>query len=186
VSSRWRSTISSGASSRLVVGVTPGDWYSQALYEPADVPDGFWQGLREGEIGLSEIAASRLGVTTGNTVELPTVEGPEESRLAGIFRPQMVNDASVGDFVLTSESLARSDWAAVRDQVAVAYPSAADAPAHRDDFLDLGAGLWVYDNEEWRSIATNGITRFLEPVTIAWHAVRIARGVTLSDLFALE
>ena len=37
VSSRWQSTISSGTLSRLVVGVTPGDWYSQALYEPTDV-----------------------------------------------------------------------------------------------------------------------------------------------------
>ena len=105
VSSRWRSTISSGTSSRLVVGVTPGDWYSQALYEPTDVPDGFWQGLREGEIGLSEIAASRLGVTTGDTVELPTVEGPKQYRVAGIVRPQMVNDAAVGDIVLVSEEV---------------------------------------------------------------------------------
>ena len=38
VSSRWRSTISSGALSRLVIGVTPGDWYSQALYEPTGEP----------------------------------------------------------------------------------------------------------------------------------------------------
>ena len=36
VSSRWRSTISSGTLSRVVIGVTPGDWYSQALYEPTD------------------------------------------------------------------------------------------------------------------------------------------------------
>ena len=60
VSSRWRSTISSGTLSRFVIGVTPGDWYSQALYEPTEEPDRFWQGLQEGEIGLSEIAASRL------------------------------------------------------------------------------------------------------------------------------
>ena len=39
--------------------------------------DGFWQGLRDGEIGLSEIAASRLGVAAGDTVELPTVAGPK-------------------------------------------------------------------------------------------------------------
>ena len=39
VSSRWQSTISSGTSSRQVVGVTPGDWYSQALYQPTDVRD---------------------------------------------------------------------------------------------------------------------------------------------------
>ncbi len=110
-------------------------------------PDRFWQGLRDGEVGLSEIAASRLGVAAGDTVELPTVEGPKRYRVAGIVRPQMVNDAAVGDIVLVSEGLARSDWAAVRDQVAVAYPSSADATAHRDDFLDLGAGLWVYDNE---------------------------------------
>jgi putative ABC transport system permease protein len=185
VSSRWRSTISSGASSRLVVGVTPGDWYSQALYEPADVADGFWPGLREGEIGLSEIAASRLGVTTGDTVKLPTVEGPKQYRVAGIVRPRMVNDAAVGDIVLASESLARSDWAAVRDQVAVAYPSSADATAHRDDFLDLGAGLWVYDNEEWRSVATKGITRFLEPFTIAGYVVMLTAGLSLLNVFVL-
>ena len=184
VSSRWRSTISSGASSRLVVGVTPGDRYSQALYEPADVPDGFWPGLREGEIGLSEIA-SRLGVTTGDTVKLPTVEGPKQYRVAGIVRPRMVNDAAVGDIVLASESLARSDWAAVRDQVAVAYPSSADATAHRDDFLDLGAGLWVYDNEEWRSVATKGITRFLEPFTIAGYVVMLTAGLSLLNVFVL-
>ena len=185
VSSRWRSTISSGASSRLVVGVTPGDWYSQGLYEPTDSPDGFWQGLREGEIGLSQIAASRLGVGTGDTVELPTVEGPRRYRVAGIVAPRIINDAAVGDIVLASEGLARSDWAAVRDQVAVAYPDAADATAHRDDFVDLGAGLWVYDNEEWRAVATNGITRFLEPFTLAGYVVMLAAGMSVLNVFVL-
>ena len=127
--------------SRLVFGVTPGDWYSQALYEPTGARDGFWQGLQSGEVGLSEIAANRLRVAAGGTVELPTVAGPKHYRVAGIFRPRMVNDAAVGDIVVVSERLARSDWAAVRDQVAVAYPSAADATAHRKNFLDLGAGL---------------------------------------------
>ncbi len=45
VSSRWRSTIGSGTLSRLVVGVTPGDWYSTALYQPTDSRDEFWPGL---------------------------------------------------------------------------------------------------------------------------------------------
>ena len=52
VSSRWQSTISSGTLSRQVVGVTPGDWYSQAVYEPTDADDRFWQGLQDGEVGL--------------------------------------------------------------------------------------------------------------------------------------
>ena len=185
VSSRWRSTISSRTLSRLVVGVTPGDWYSQALYEPTDAHDRFWQGMREGEIGLSEIAASRLGVAAGDTVELPTVEGPKRYRVAGIFQPRMVNDAAVGDIVLVSERLARSDWGAVRDQVAVAYPSSADASAHRNDFLNLGAGLWVYDNDRWRSVSTNGITRFLKPLTIAGYVVMAAAGISLLNVFVL-
>lgn len=185
VSSRWRSMISSGTSSRLIVGVTPGDWYSQALYEPPDVGNRFWQGLREGEVGLSEIAASRLGVAGGDTVELPTVEGRKQYRVAGIVHPRMVSDAAVGDVVLVSERLARSDWAAVRDQVAVAYATAADATAHRDDFLDLGAGLWVYDNEEWRAVATIGITRFLQPLTIAGYVVMLAAGVSVLNVFVL-
>ena len=141
--------------------------------------------MREGEIGLSEIAASRLGVAAGDTVELPTVEGPKQYRVAGVVQPRMVNDAAVGDIVLVSERLARSDWAAVRDQVAVAYPSAAEATAHRDDFLDLGAGLWVYDNEEWQSVATNGITRFLEPFTIAGYVVMLAAGLSVLNVFVL-
>ena len=185
VSSRWRSTISSGRLSRLVIGVTPGDWYSQALYQPTGVHDRLWQGLREGEIGLSEVAASRLGVGAGDTVELPTVEGPKRYRVAGIFRPRMVNDTTLGDIVLVSERLARSDWAAVRDQVAVGYPTAADATAHRQDFLDLGAGLSVYDNEQWRSAAANGITRFLEPFTIAAYVVMAAAGVSVLNVFVL-
>ena len=185
VSSRWQSTISSGALSRLVVGVTPGDWYSQALYEPTEELDRFWQGLQAGEIGLSEIAASRLRVANGDTVELPTVDGPKQYRVAGIVRPQMVNDASVGDIVLVSEGLARTDWAAVRDQVAVAYPSAAEATAHRDDFLKLGAGLWVYDNEQWRSVAADGITRFLQPLTIAGYVVMAAAGLSVLNVYVL-
>ena len=185
VSSRWQSTISSGTLSREVVGVTPGDWYSQAIYQPTDVRDRFWQGLRDGEVGLTEIAASRLGVAAGDTVELPTVEGPKRYRVAGIFHPQMVNDAAVGDIVLVSERLARSDWAAARDQVAVAYPSSADATAHRDDFLNLGAGLFVYDNEQWRSMATIGITRFLEPLAFAAYVVMVAAGLSVLNVFLL-
>jgi putative ABC transport system permease protein len=185
VSSRWRSTIWSGASSRLVIGVTPGDWYSQALYGEADVHDRFWEGLREGEIGLSEIAASRLGAATGDTVELPTVEGRKRYRVAGIFQPRMVDDAAVGDIALVSERLARSDWAAVRDQAAVAYRSSADATAHRSDFLNLGAGLSVYDNEKWRSDAATGIGRFLEPLTLAGYVVMAAAGLSLLNVFVL-
>ena len=183
VSSRWRSTISSGASSRLVFGVTPGDWYSRALYEPTD--DGFWNGLRDGGIGLSEIAASRLGVGAGDTVELPTVKGPMQYRVAGVFAPQMVNDAAVGDIVLVSEELARSDWAAVRDQATVAYQSPADATAHRSDFLGLGAGLFVYDDEQWRAVAAAGITRFLRPFTIAAYIVMAAAGLSILNVFVL-
>lgn len=185
MSSRWRSTISSGSSSRLVIGVTPGDWYSRALYQPIGVPDIFWQGVGNGEIGLSEVAAGRLGVAEGATVELPTVQGPKHYRVAGVFRPRVVNDAAVGDIVLVKESLSRSDWSATCDQVAVAFPSADDASAHRDDFVGLGAGLVVYDNDQWRSAATQGITRFLRPFTNAGYVVMAAAGVSVLNVFVL-
>lgn len=185
VSTRWRSMISSGTLSRLVVGVSPGDWYSRGVYAPTAGADRFWQGLRDGEIGLSEIAASRLGVAAGDTVSLPTVQGPQQYRVAGVFHPQMVNDAAVGDIVLVSDRLARTDWAAVRDQVAVAYPSAADATTHRSDFVDLDAGLWVYDDEQWRLEATAGMTRFLKPFTIGGYVVMAAAGLSLLNVFVL-
>ncbi|MCW2520492.1 MAG: ABC-type transport system, involved in lipoprotein release, permease component, partial [Mycobacterium sp.] len=185
ISTRWSSTISSGTLSRIVIGITPGDWYSRALYEPSDAPDMFWQGLRDGEIGLSQIAASRLGVSTGETVQLRTVEGAKHYRVAGIFAPQMINDTAVGDIVLVSEGLARADWAAVRDEVAVDYSSPAEATAHRDDFLNLGAGLSVYDNQQWRVEATSGITRFLKPFTIAGYVVMAGAGISVLNVFVL-
>lgn len=185
VSSRWRSKISSGSMPRLVIGVTPGDWYSEALYQPTTSPDALWKGLREGKIGLSEIAASRLGAGTGATVELATVDGPKRYRVAGIFRPRIIDDTAVGDIVLASESRARSDWAAVRDQVAVEYRSAEEASAHRNDFLNLDAGLSVYDNEQWRSVAATGITRFLKPFTMSGYVVMVAAGLSVLNVFVL-
>jgi putative ABC transport system permease protein len=185
VSSRWRATISSGASSRLVIGVTPGDWYSAALYQPTTDPDRLWQGLGNGEVALSEVAASRLSVRAGGTVELPTVHGPKRYRVAGTFRPQVINDTTVGDIVLMSAQAARSDWGAVRDQIAVSYPSPADATAHRGDFLELGAGLSVYDNEQWRFVAANGITRFFAPFTITGFVVMAAAGLSVLNVFVL-
>jgi putative ABC transport system permease protein len=185
MSSRWRSTISSGMLSRLVIGVAPGDWYSRALYQPITDSDRLWQGLRDGEVGLSEVAASRLGVSTDDPIVLPTVHGPRRFRVAGTFHPQMIDDTAVGDIVLTSERLARADWAAVRDQVAVHYLSPADATAHRDDFLDLDAGLSVYDDEHWRTAAGAGITRFLKPFTIAGYIVMAAAGLSVLNVFVL-
>ncbi|ODQ85274.1 ABC transporter permease [Mycolicibacterium holsaticum] len=185
VSTRWRSMISSGTSSRLVVGVSPGDWYSQGVYAPTAGADRFWADLRGGDIGLSEIAAGRLGVAAGDTVTLPTVQGPQQYRVAGLFTPRMVNDAAVGDIVLVSDTLARTDWAAGRDQVAVAYPSPVDAATHRADFVDLDAGLWVYDDEQWRLEATAGITRFLRPFTIGGYVVMAAAGLSLLNVFVL-
>ncbi|WP_109519434.1 ABC transporter permease [Mycolicibacter heraklionensis] len=185
VSSRWRSMISSGTLARLVIGVTPGDWFSQGLYQPTGASDTFWEGLRAGQIGLSEIAASRLGVARGGTVELPTVAGSKRYRVAGIISPRMIDDSAVGDIVVASEAVARSDWAAARDQIAVRYPTAAEATAHRADFLALGAGLSVYDNQQWRTAATGGLTRFLEPLTVAAYVVMAAAGLSVLNVFVL-
>lgn len=185
ISSRWRSTISSGTLSRLVTGVSPGDWHSRALYQPTTADDAFWQSLGDGDIGLSQIAASRLGARRGDIVELPTVAGPKRFRVAGIFLPRMINDAAVGDIVLTDERVARVNWAAVRDQTAVNFSSVTEASAHRDDFLRLNAGLRVYDNEQWSSQAASGINRFLEPFTVAGYLVVAAAGLSMLNVFVL-
>ena len=80
------------------------------MYQPTSHPDVLWNGLQEGEVGLSEVAANRLGVEVGGTVELSTVHGPRNYQVAGVFRPHVINDTALGDIVLVSEQLARSDW----------------------------------------------------------------------------
>ena len=87
--------------------------------------------------------------------------------------------------MLTSAALARSDWAAVRDQVSVAYPSAAEASSHRGDFVALGAGLSVYDDAQWRTVATTGITRFLSPFTLSGYVVMVSAGLSVLNVFIL-
>ena len=73
----------------------------------------------------------------------------------------------------------------MRDQIAVNYSSPAEATAHRDDFLDLGAGLSVYDNEQWRAVAGSEITRFFEPFTITGYVVMAAAGLSVLNVFVL-
>ena len=154
MSSRWRSTISSGTLSRLVIGVTPGDWYSQALYQPTGVHDSVVAGSAgrgdRPERGCRRPARSRRG-RNGRAANRRGAEAlpggrdlsstDDQRHRGGRYRPGV---GEVGALRLGGR----------RDQVAVDYPSAADATAHRDDFLDLGAGLSVYDNEQWRSEAT--------------------------------
>ena len=73
----------------------------------------------------------------------------------------------------------------MRDQIAVNYSSPAEATAHRGDFLGLGAGLSVYDNEQWRAVAGSGITRFFEPFTITGYVVMAAAGLSVLNVFVL-
>ena len=87
--------------------------------------------------------------------------------------------------VLAADGLARSDWAAVRDRAAVGYASAAEATAHRTDFLSLGSGLSAYDDEQWRTVASAGITRLLEPLAISGYVVMGAAGLSILNVFVL-
>ncbi|MEE3849788.1 ABC transporter permease [Gordonia sp. LSe1-13] len=185
VASRWRATISSGASTRLVFGVTPGDWYSRAQYEPTTDADALWDRLHRGEVALTEQAATRLGVQQGDLVTLPTVWGRQDFRVAGTVRSAMLNDAAVADIVLVNQSVARTQWAAARDQMAVQYPSPVDAATHRSNYLELDAGLWVFDNEHWRAESAAGITRFLRPFTLAGFVVMVAAGLSVLNVFVL-
>jgi len=43
----------------------------------------------------------------------------------------------------------------------------------------------VYDNDQWRSEATTGITRFLEPLTFAGYVVMAAAGLSVLNVFVL-
>jgi len=182
---RWRSTISTGTSSRLVIGVSPGDWYSTVAYTALADAAGMWRGLRAGDVALSEITATRMGAAVGDRIALPTVSGIRQYRVAGIFEPRLISNSAVGDIVLTSADTARSDWAAVLDQVAIRYSSSDAAAAHRSALLEAGADLTVYDDETWRTAAAAGITRFFEPFTAAGYVVMSAAGLSVLNVFVL-
>ena len=62
------------------------------------------------------------------------------------------------------------------------YPSAADASDHRTDFLNLGAGLSVYDNEcgargPWDHLDSGAVTiAMLVMAAPAWPTERVRAG----------
>ena len=94
VSSRWRSMIRR-ACCPVVIGVSPVTSSGGALRADRRRRP-ILAGLRDGDIALSQIAASRLGARTGDSVQLPTVTGLGDLRVAGVFRPTMIDDAAVG------------------------------------------------------------------------------------------
>jgi len=185
VSQRWRSTIIDAGATRLVLGVTPGDRLSSALYRPVGDAGAMWTGIRSGGVGLSTITAARLAVSVGDPVTLPTVSGPRTFAVAGLFHPQMISNSAVGDIVVVSAEAARAHWGAVRDLVAVAYPSADAASAHRAQVAAAAPGLTVYDDAAWRTGAAHGITRFFEPFTAAGYVVMAAAGLSVLNVFVL-
>ena len=127
--------ISSGMLSRVVIGVSRvTSSGGRSTRRPPTTTD---SGRGDGDIALSQIAASRPGARTGDSVQLPTVTGLESSGWPASSADDDRRRRG-GDIVLASDALARTDWAAVRDQVSVAYSSAAEAASHRDDFAAWG------------------------------------------------
>ncbi|MEV6275145.1 ABC transporter permease [Nocardia sp. NPDC051832] len=185
IASRRQAFLPSKTEPRMVLGISPGGWYANALAAPTTNPEALWRGLSAGEVALSTIAAGRLNATAGSTVELPTPQGHKRYRVAGTFVPQVVNDSTLGDIVLVSEALAVQDWHAIRDQVVVRYASPEEATAHRAEFLALEAGLSVYDNQEWARAAAAAITRFFEPFTVTGFVVMITAGISVLNIFVL-
>ncbi|MEV0251079.1 FtsX-like permease family protein [Nocardia sp. NPDC050712] len=185
ISARRTAFLPSKTEPRMVLGISPGTWHATAVAEPTSDPAALWRGLADGEVALSGIAAGRLNAATGDRVELPTPQGRKNYRVAGTFEPRVINDSTLGDIVLVSDTLAARDWQAVRDQVVVRYSSPAEASAHRADFLALQAGLSVYDNEEWARAADAAITRFFEPFTVTGFVVMITAGISVLNIFVL-
>ena len=168
VSSHWQSTISSGTLSRQVVGVTPGDWYSQALYRADRRPRQVLAGL-----------ARRRGRPDRDCRQPARRCRGRHRRTAHRRRAEAVTgwlESSVHRWSMTPQ-WATSCWSPKDWRVPIGLPYATRSrwpirppptrPPTASDFLNLGAGLFVYDNEQWRSVATNGITRFLQPLTFA-------------------
>ncbi|MFG1793124.1 FtsX-like permease family protein [Nocardia sp. NPDC049149] len=185
IASRRQAFLPSATEPRMVLGVAPGGWYATAIADPTGDASTMWRGLAAGDVALSEVAAGRLHAGAGDTVELPTPQGRKPYRVAGTFVPQVINDSTLGDIVLVSEDRAAQDWHAVRDQVVVRYTSAAEASAHRADYLAIGAGLSVYDDHEWASAADAAITRFFEPFTVTGFVVMITAGISVLNIFVL-
>lgn len=185
VESRWRALIPSPTEPRAVFGVSPASWYATQFAAPTTDAAALWQGISDGDVALSEVAAGRLGARVGDVVDLPTVGGIRQYRVAGIFIPQVINDSTLGDVVLVSEQVAQQDWAAIRDQAVIRYSSSAQASAHRSDFADLGAGLSVYDDSQWSSAGNAAITRFFSPFTMSGYVMMCTAGVSVLNVFLL-
>jgi len=178
VTSRWRSTIGSGTLSRWSSASHREIGTARRCISRPNSRDEFWPGLRDGEIGLSEIAASRLGVAEGGTIELPTVGGPRQ------YRGRWNLSSTDGERRRSGRHRAgsRTDWrvligppCATRSRWPIRPPPTRPLTAAISSTSRRIAGV---RQQQWRSEATIGITRFLEPFTIAGYVVMAAAGLS--------
>jgi ABC-type lipoprotein release transport system permease subunit len=61
--------------------------------------------LLDGQVALTKLAATRLGVSEGDTVTLPTVEGAHEFTVAQLVEVGIADDSTIGDCADRSASL---------------------------------------------------------------------------------
>jgi putative ABC transport system permease protein len=185
---RTRAVLHTPEGERLVVGVNPESDLARDLVGGDRGEAGAARVLRAmggDRVALSTVAAGRLGVAAGSRVDLPTVDGTRSFTVAGTFEPALVDDSSVGDWVLADVSTAERRWAAVPVQVSLSFDDQAAASAARARIVAAGLTVEAFDRPAWEAAAGSAWARYFHPFVVTGAVVMAAGALATLNLLLL-
>lgn len=169
---RSRSLIPSDTEPRLALGIAAVP-EAVEMFVDADDSTKVANQLLDGQVALTKLAATRLGVSEGDTVTLPTVEGAHEFTVAQLVEVGIADDSTIGDWVIADEPVANRWWGTV--------PSILGS---RGEFT-VPTGLHRFNATEYAAATKAGIGRYFEPFALTGWVYLVAAVLAVSNFMIL-
>jgi putative ABC transport system permease protein len=126
------------------------------------------QMLRRGEIILTRIAARELNARQGDTVELPTLEGPRTFRVGAVGDLVAGESSGLGATIVVDYDLSRRYWDATPAGVVVS-PRPGVTLEQLKTAVPRLRGTTLVTPAEGAALAAETLTRFVAPIqAVAW------------------
>lgn len=183
VTPRYRAIIPSPTEPRLVMAFPVGSAYARDYVRVVGPERRAWSRIARGQVGLSTLAAGRLGARPGSRVRLPTVLGPRDFSVATVFEPRFGDDTGIGEWILVSPEVGRRFWGTVRTDLS-ATPAPGRGPAALASRLRVLRTAEVADLSRQVADSRESVARYLGPFNLlAFALLAVAGAAVLNMLF---
>lgn len=182
---RSRAQIPTTDNPQIVVGIDGPSFLTKGFIAVHGNADQMWSDLQHGSIALSKIAAGRLNVATGDSVELQTPRGMRRFNVAGIFSIAFPDNTASGNWILATKQLGSDVWGAELVQAAYDYPSVKASAAGRKTLASAESDLVIDDLATYEQHVTAAWARTFRPFTVTGYVIMFAAAIAVLNMFLL-